>query len=241
MIKTDSRDAILARIKANKPVALPLPTIPMWEVPGSPMQNFIAHLKGFDGDYRLFATRAQAEEWLRQLVAYAQRDMKVFSAIPDIEGNVAMHERIAEMNGVHVCLAEALMAVGETGSLLVDTRSLGSPAGALLSTNLFLLIDRSKMVPSIQEAYTKFDIADARYSAFFSGPSATADIEAVHITGAQGEISLIAVMYGCSPEDMKEADEIMDRLPKGTPLGQPDAPALKLRRPTDPAKGQDSV
>lgn len=211
----NSRESILAKIKAAKPAARPLPVIPRFDIPGKPLQNFIAHLKGFDGDYRLFATRTEATAWLRD---------NVKGTMPD------------------VCIGEATMAVGETGSLLVTTASLGgNPSDALLSTDLYLLIDRRNLVAGLQEAYSLIDLSENRYTTFFSGPSATADIEAVHITGAQGEISLTALMYNCSEADFDDATEIMNRLPLGTPLGQPDAPKLKLRRQTDLTKGEDSI
>lgn len=211
---SNSRETILAKIKSAKPSPRPLPEIPTFAVPGKPLQNFIAHLKGFDGNYHLFATREEASAWLKD---------NVKGSAPDI------------------CIGEATMAVGETGSLLVTTKSLGNPAAALLSTDLYLLIDRRKMVEGLQDAYSIIDFTENRYTTFFSGPSATADIEAVHITGAQGEISLTALMYNCSDQDFTDAAEIMNRLPQGTPLGQPDAPKLKLRRDTDINKGEDSI
>lgn len=243
--RNDSRESILAKIKSSKPAARPLPEIPVFDIPGKPLQNFIAHLKGFDGDYRLFHSRQDAEGWLKsEVIKRADSEGKrVISAVPDMEGNVYLKD-FASPAGMHVidiCIAETGLAVGETGSMLVDSLSLGSPAAALFSTDLYLLIDRRHLIAGLQEAYSKIDLTGSRYSAFFSGPSATADIEAVHITGAQGEISLTAVIYNCSDEDEKEVAEIMERLPQGTPLGQPDAPILSLKREADPAKGQDSV
>lgn len=240
---SDSRDSILAKIKKAKPGHYDLPDIPRFTIPGKPIQNFIAHLKGFDGNFRLFASRSEATEWLQTSVADINKDKKVVSSVPDVSGSVSLADfsTPADLGRVDICIGESKMAVGETGSLLVDTDSLGAPAAALLSTDLYLLIDRNKMVAGLQEAYSLIDMSAHRYSALFSGPSATADIEAVHITGAQGEISLTAVIYNGSAQDEKDAAEIMDRLPLGTPLGQPDAPQLKLRRPTNPSKGEDSV
>lgn len=237
----DSRESILAKIKASKPQAQQLPDIPLFEIPGKPLQNFIAHLKGFDGDYRMFPSREDAVKWLQGEIVVSGK--KVFSSLKDVKGNVSVTDfhSPADMHVIDTCIAEATMAVGETGSLLVDTQSLGDPAAALFSTDLYLLVDRRSLVAGLQEAYSKIDLTASPYSAFFSGPSATADIEAVHITGAQGEISLTAVMYNCTPEDIAVTKEIMDRLPQGTPLGQPDAPILSLRRETDLSIGQDAV
>lgn len=239
----DSREEILARINKAKPTPRALPEIRRFDIPGHALQNFVAHLRGFDGDFQLFASRSDATKWLRNTVIAHADGKKIFSAVPDVTGNcsVANFNTPAEMNVVDICIASAKMAVGETGSLLVDTLSLGAPAAALFSTDLFLLIDRNKLVEGLQDAYAQIDFTANRYTTFFSGPSATADIEAVHITGAQGEISLTALIYNCSEADRREVDEITNRMPQGTPLGQPDAPTLSLKRETDPSKGQDSV
>lgn len=191
----DSRSEILGALKGGKPSARPLPEIPIYEVPGDVIENFCNKLKGFDGEYVQFNTRDEAVEYLKD-IASKQKD-KTYTTLPEIEGCLTPedYKSPAEMEDIEVCIAEAILGVGETGSLLVDTKTLGAPAAALFSTDLYLLIDRSKISGSLQEAYNKINLADYQYSSFFSGPSATADIEAVHITGAQGEISLTAVIY----------------------------------------------
>lgn len=241
MDNISSRDAILARIKKGKPAHHELPEIPVYEIPGNEVANFVCHLKGFDGDYRLFSSREEALEWLNKELEVENK--KTFSAVKDVKGNLTLSDfrTPADMHIIDRCIAEALMGIGETGSLLVDNRTLGDPAAALFSTDLYILIDREKMVDGLQDAYSKIDLKDYQYSSFFTGPSATADIEAVHITGAQGFISLTAVMYNVAEEDMKKADEVMERLPNGTPLGQPDAKPAERFRYTDLEKGQDSV
>lgn len=236
----DSRDSILAKIKNNLPVSRKLPVVPMFDVPGNQLQNFVAHLIGFDGECRLFDSRKDALDWLKNNVL--SKNKNCFSALPDLEGNFGSADSSAsEMIDVDVCMAEASLAVGETGSLWLDSDSIGEPAAALFCTDLYLLIDRNALVSGLQEAYSMLNLAKARYSAFFSGPSATADIEAVHVTGAQGEMSLTALMYNCSEQDSEDVMLIRNRLPNGTPLGQPDATILSLRRQPDPILGKDSV
>ena len=48
---------------------------------------------------------------------------------------------------------------------------------------------------NMHDAYNFIDLKNNQYGSFFTGPSATADIEAIHITGAQGEISLTVFLY----------------------------------------------
>lgn len=240
---TDSRESILTRIHKGKPQGRPLPEIPHFDIPGIPLQNFISHLKGFDGCYHLAASREEGIAWILENVVNTNKGKHIFSSIPEIQPSMtpADFKKPADMHIIDICIAEATLGIGETGSLLVDTESLGSPAAALFSTDLYLIFDKHKLVAGLQDAYSQIDLAGSRYSAFFSGPSATADIEAVHITGAQGEISLTAIIYNCDESDITVVNEIEDRLPQGTPLGQPDAPILKLLRASDPTKGIDSV
>lgn len=230
---TDSRAGILAKIKKSKPRPTSLPEIPLFEIPGDPLANFIGHLKGFDGDSRLFATREDATRWINSHIDNPQKQIIAFAE--GVNGNVSLDQfaSAADMHTIDICIAESMLGVGETGSLLVDTRSLDNPAAALFSTELYLLIDRRHIVGSIQEAYQRLDLSDYRYSSFFSGPSATADIEAVHITGAQGEISLTALIYGCTPEEIDSDAAI----PASTPM----APAITLLRESNPSNGQDSI
>jgi L-lactate dehydrogenase complex protein LldG len=46
------------------------------------------------------------------------------------------------------------------------------------------------VVERLGEVYQRVDIATQNYGCFMMGPSATADISAVHISGAQGAHSL---------------------------------------------------
>lgn len=229
----DSRETILAKIKATTPQARSLPEIPLFDVSGDVLRNFLGHLKGFDGSYKLFTSREEAVHWLQSVVS--EKQGTTFSNVGEVEGNTSLADfkSPSEMHVISTCVAEAILGVGETGSLLVDNRSLGNPAAALFSTDLFLLINRRRILKSIQEAYSEINLANYQYSSFFSGPSATADIEAVHITGAQGEISLTAVVYNCSADELETDASV--------PASTPCAPIFKRIRETDVAHGQDSV
>lgn len=231
----DSREAILAKIKTSKPAARPRCDIPTFHIAGDALRNFVGHVKGFDGECQMFTTRDEAVDWLNRTVS--TKPGQVFSTVGGVSGNVTLidFETPADMHTIDVCIAEARMGVGETGSLLVDECCLGKPAAALFSTDLYLLIDRTKIVDGLQDAYAMYDMSKHQYSAFFSGPSATADIEAVHITGAQGEISLTAVIYNCASTELRVSNEDLGVI--ATPL----APAIKLKRETNPQIGQDSV
>lgn len=190
-----SRDIIMDRILASQPDPKERPDIPMYAIGGDPVENFIQHLVSFDGSAIMFKSRQEALKWLQNNIDTTNK--RVYSSLPDFRGNVSDAE-VADphaANIVDICVANGVMGVGEMGSIYVTDESLGLAACALFSTDLYLLLDKTKIVDGMHTAYRDIDLTANHYGSFFTGPSATADIEAVHVTGAQGEITLTALLY----------------------------------------------
>lgn len=195
MSYTDAKNEILAAIRSGKPDPLPEPEIPVYDWPGDPLENFIESLLSFDGKAALFKTRDDAIAWLK-----AQRDLgRAYSSAQGFEGGVTDAD-LADLRkaaDVESCVTEGVMGVGEMGSIWVTDKSLKRAPAALLCERLIILLDKEKIAGSLSEAYERINIKDNQYGAFYAGPSATADIEAVRVTGAQGPLSLTALIYNC--------------------------------------------
>lgn len=198
MNQQDVKNDILARIRAGKPALQPLPEVPMYGYTGNPLEGFISKLLSFDGRAVKFKTRQDAVEWLGQ-----QPEMEftrvIYSSAPGVEGNFG-EEELADLHNAHkieTCVTESSMGVGEMGSVWVTDESLVHAACALLSRRLFVFLDSRKIVGGLHEAYAALKLAEHQYGSFYTGPSATADIEAVHITGAQGPLALTVLIYNC--------------------------------------------
>lgn len=199
MTSTDTssmRDRIFQRLRSNRPAPVEHPEIPRFAIPGEMESNFISHVETYDGKVVNCSKRDDAIRWLREHLRPAA-DKKVLSMIPDFDGNVTMSDLPTPQDAheLDACVAEGILGIGETGSILIEPETFGRASNGLLALNLYILLDRSKMVDGVQDAYSKMDLASTQYSSFFSGPSATADIEAVHITGAQGPLSLTVLLY----------------------------------------------
>lgn len=209
MNQQDTKNNILARIRAGKPELRPLPDVPAYDWPGDPLENFISKLLSFDGKAIKFRTRTDAIAWLEKQPDMDMSDKTVYSSAQNVQGNVS-EEDIADLHNAHridTCVSESPMGVGEMGSVWVTDESLKHAACALLSRRLFIFLDRRNIVGGLHEAYAALKLADHQYGSFYTGPSATADIEAVHITGAQGPLSLTVMIYGC--EDAPDDPELM--------------------------------
>ena len=185
--------------KAVGAASFPLPDVPMYPWPGDPLAGFISHLEGFDGKAVKFATRAEALRWLATQPEMAPSQNAVYSTLDDVTGNFGEKDLTDLRNAekINTCVTEAEMGVGEMGSVWVTDRKLRHPACALMSRHLFVLLDASKIVGGLHQAYARLSLRNQQYGSFFTGPSATADIEAVHITGAQGPLSMTVLLYNC--------------------------------------------
>lgn len=183
----------------GKPALRPLPDVPMYAYTGNPVEGFVNRLLSFDGRAIKFRTRQDAVDWLTALPETDLSKTAVYSSADGVKGNVT-EEDIADIHNAHrieTCVTESSLGVGETGSVWVTDETLRHAACALFAQHLFIFLDRSSIVGGLHEAYATIDLAQHQYGSFFSGPSATADIEAVHITGAQGPLSLTVLLYGC--------------------------------------------
>lgn len=191
------RERIMARVRANHPQPTAHPEVPIYPIAGDALENFITHVKGFDGEIINTTDRAEALRWLHKNVSTEGKEA-VFSAINGFEGNITLEElpRPSDAHRLHASVGEGLLGIGETGSVLVTPETFGRMSNGLLAINLYLLLDRKKIVAGLQEAYSHINLSETQYSSLFSGPSATADIEAVHVTGAQGAVSLTVILYG---------------------------------------------
>lgn len=193
-----ARDRIMNRIRtgAARHREVALPDVPMFDIQGDPVENFIARLESFDGKAVRVKSGEDALKWLHENISTEGKT--VYSNVAGFEGNFDMTDETDPhtANVVDICVAKGVIGVGETGSIWVTEESLGLTACALFSTDLYLILDAGKIYRGLHQAYSALDLSAGRYGSFFTGPSATADIEAVHITGAQGEISLTAIIVG---------------------------------------------
>jgi L-lactate dehydrogenase complex protein LldG len=64
----------------------------------------------------------------------------------------------------------------------------------LLAKHLIIVLREQNLVGNMHEAYRRAELGRQQYGVFMTGPSATADIEAVHVSGAQGALSLTVLL-----------------------------------------------
>jgi L-lactate dehydrogenase complex protein LldG len=191
-----SRDAILARIRVNRPAGQhDLPTVPDSTKPSpeGSQERFIDNLKVMGGE---IMEQDAAGDLLQPLRIRVAGSRAVCSAVPEISGNIPLMTVVEprELADVDVAIVRAAFAIAETGSVLFTEEELQINSLAYLAQHLVVLLDPADIVESTQHAYMQPQFRTAHYACFHSGPSATADIEGVLIHGAQGVRSLTVVL-----------------------------------------------
>jgi len=188
-----SRDDILARVRKNQPAKQPLPDVPTFDTTAETLfERFRSALVRMGGKI----ADPPADGNFDALVQRLFPDAKVIcSATTEVTGNRPI-ERVrspAELSDVDVGVVRGAFGIAETGSVWLDEEQFKVNALGFLAQHLVVLLDPTRILGNLHNAYRERARFDARYGVFMTGPSATADIEGVLIHGAQGIRTLTIV------------------------------------------------
>jgi len=190
-----SRDAILAAVRANAPPPAPLiPAIPLFERTSRPLlEEFQKTLVSMGGKIAPALAGGGLDALVRSLFPDAA---VICSATPEMRGTRTLDSSAepAALADVDVGVVRAAFGVAETGSVWLSEEELKVNALAYLAQHLIVLLDPTRIVGNLHQAYCDDRFKTARYAVLVTGPSATADIEGVLIHGAQGVRSLTVAM-----------------------------------------------
>jgi L-lactate dehydrogenase complex protein LldG len=186
-----SRDAIFNAIRSNLPEAKEEhPRVPIFQRPAGPLKAvFEGHLREAGGAAHDVVSAPEAEAKLRELHPRAK---VVCSAVPEIAGTrrvQTVHDP-HELADVDVGVVRAQFGVAESGAVWLTQEDLVVDALGLLSQHLIVLLDPALILVDMHEAYRRVRLDQTAFGCFMMGPSATADVEATLVHGAQGARSL---------------------------------------------------
>jgi L-lactate dehydrogenase complex protein LldG len=186
-----SRDVILNAIRYNLPKQqVDHPPIPVFRRPERPLKpEFEQRLREAGGAAYDVRSAAEAEAKLTALHPAAK---VVCSAVPEIPGTrrVEKAHDPHELADVDVGVVRAKFGVAESGAVWLTQEDLVVDGLAFLSQHLIVLLDPEQIVPDMHAAYGRVRLNETAYGCFMMGPSATADVEATLVHGAQGARSL---------------------------------------------------
>ena len=148
-------------------------------------------------DYDAGVYRA-GPEGLRELIGTilaerGKRKMAIPEGVPGewLPAGVAfvadMRDDLFELDHCDGVLTSATLAIAETGTIVLqDAAGQGRRAATLLPDYHLCVVAADSVVQSVAEAMARLQATAALATTFFSGPSATADIEMTRIKGVHG-------------------------------------------------------
>jgi L-lactate dehydrogenase complex protein LldG len=208
----NARDAILARVRsavAGEPAHVPAP--PAYHRTGDLTRaqceaRFIDRLT----DYHVYVTCISAAEEIAAAVAQRLTVLGMDKVVipvglpdawrpKDIVGVEEAKLSDAGLNGVASALTSCALAIAETGTVVLDAGpGQGRRAVTLLPDHHICIVFAHQLVDTVPQALQKLNAAAiaGRPLTFFSGPSATADIEFDRVVGVHGPRRLDVVFVG---------------------------------------------
>jgi L-lactate dehydrogenase complex protein LldG len=187
----NSRETILNAIRDNLPQQrVEHPGIPSFQWLGGPLKSaFEQHLQQAGGAAHDLGSAAEVEA---KLVALHPGAKVICSAVPEIAGTrrVETVQDPHELADVDVGVVRAQFGVAESGAVWLTQEDLVVDGLAFLSQHLIVLLDPEQILTDMHEAYRRVRLNETAYGCFMMGPSATADVEATLVHGAQGARSL---------------------------------------------------
>jgi L-lactate dehydrogenase complex protein LldG len=208
----NARDAILARVRsavAGEPAHVPAP--PAYRRTGELTRahseaRFIDRLT----DYHVHVTCISTAEEIAAVVAERLTALGIGQVVipiglPDAwrpDGIVGIGEADLSntgLNGVASALTSCALAIAETGTVVLDASpGQGRRAVTLLPDHHICIVFAHQLVETVPQALQKLNAAATagRPLTFFSGPSATADIEFDRVVGVHGPRKLDVVFVG---------------------------------------------
>lgn len=189
-----SKDEIFARIKAHgiDRVERPEMTFTPLVYP-DPLVQFEKILKAVGANYVLLDKGQDVNEVIRKAYPDAK---SIASNLPEITCatvNPDMLNDPRELNGTDVGVVRGEFGVLENGMVWIK-RQTRYKALLFIAEALVVILDRTRLVNNMHEAYTQPDFDDYEYGSFIAGPSKTADIEQALVIGAHGARGVTVIL-----------------------------------------------
>jgi len=191
-----ARARVLAALRAQSLEEVALPALSgSWIEYPDPFEQFRTALTRAAG-----SVLAVAPGQLRSVLAdlpVVRQARRCLSLVPALTGNVGAADEPNAFADLDLLVVAAAFGVAENGAVWIGEQDPAVRAGLFLTQHLIVLLERSRLVHNMHQAYERLGVEVGRtgYGCFISGPSKTADIEQALVVGAHGPRSLTALVH----------------------------------------------
>lgn len=179
-----SREDILNKIRSLRLEIEEAPAIPEFEVAEDLISTFtISNIanKGEIIDREAFITLLGSGEYPR-----------IYSKAKGFESytNIPIPNDPHELSDLSLAVIQGQFGVAENGAVWLDEEDLEFRVLPFITEHLVIVLDKTKLVGNMHQAYAKIGNTSSGFGLFTAGPSKTADIEQSLVIGAHGAKSL---------------------------------------------------
>ncbi len=188
-----SRASILKSIKKHKPDLVPLPEIDvqLFSEEIDLLETFKKNVELVGG--KIFKANSNSDV-IAQVEVLFPNTIKKYSVLEDTERfntvDIEKLQRPHDLEGLELLVLKGTLGVAENGAIWVADSQIPIRVLPFITEHLVLVVDKTKVVTDMHQAYEQLTYLDNDYGVFISGPSKTADIEQSLVIGAQGALSL---------------------------------------------------
>lgn len=183
-----SRESILGAIRAITQEKKKLPELPSF---GISEELETAFKKSIEGNKGEILSEIDFLDWLSKS-SWAN----VFSAVSAYAtaSTLELPQDPHELEDLNLAILEGQFGVAENGAIWLDDRQLPHRALPFITEHLVIVLRKSRLFPTLHQAYENIGDEHSGFGLFIAGPSKTADIEQSLVIGAHGAKSLRVVM-----------------------------------------------
>lgn len=191
------KEELLKKLRANTPEQYDMPDMTIGAITyDDPIKQFVEMTQTVGGK----VMEVGRSESIDEIVRRAYPEAHTFAChLPELTIAQKNPDTVAEaqdLNGTEVGVVRGEIGVAENGCIWIP-QTMKEKAVLFISEYLVILLDKSRIVNNMHEAYARLTM-DEKYNfgTFISGPSKTADIEQALVMGAQAARGVTVVLVG---------------------------------------------
>lgn len=185
---SNARQNILDRIQALNLPAVPLPTIPDFEIGKDLCGKFGLAIRKNKGE---MASEEEVELFLSDY-----RPEYIFSTDLHFQGfsKYQLPKQPKDLDNLEVAILSGAFGVAENGAMWLPDSLLPFRVMPFITQHLIITLSKNDLVGNMHEAYRRIGSEENSFGLLMAGPSKTADIEQSLVVGAHGAKSLRVVL-----------------------------------------------
>jgi L-lactate dehydrogenase complex protein LldG len=192
-----SREQILSALKKNQPPTLAVPDIAVTPIAyDNPAEKFTTTLQGIGATVINVGSLSEVAQYIQSTFPSPAR---IVSVVPELLLNTeasVFTQKPQTLENVALAVLRGQFGVAENGAVWITNEAMGDRALPFIAAHLALIISKSDIVNTMQEAYERIGSSAHEFGTFIAGPSKTADIEQSLVLGAHGPKSLALFLLG---------------------------------------------